>query len=162
VDRTELGVLVTACIRRTALCALLALLPIIVVSIDYPKVARAGTVGNPSNYDVFEAGSTVQSAWWGSASKQVGQRFGCTDVSQEPSAPPGLCPTSPSLFTHWHQGIDISLDSGTAVQSQFDGTVIDVEYAILGILTSGGKHRVPVARHARVWLRNARRFRAHR
>src|SRR2546427_4262406 len=128
----------TSAIRRTGLAIFLAVVSFLVAPINHPILVHAGTVGNPSNYDVFEAGSSISSSWWGGTSLTVSQRFGCTDSTVEPAAPTGWCPPSPSVYTHWHQGIDIPMTSGTAIYSQFDGTIVDNETGILGIQTNGG------------------------
>src|ERR1700736_706973 len=148
-DRTGLGISLKRRLRWTVVAALVALVPIAMMPLS-PRIAHAGTVGTPSNSDVFEFGSYIQSSWWCGASLKVNQRYGCTDVSLEPSAPSGLCPVAPSPYTHWHHGVDIGAGSGTALSSQFDGTVVDVEYATLGIQTTAGNivylvHGTPAA-----------------
>lgn len=103
-----------------------------------PRPVYADTVGNPSNNDIFEYGSSITSGWWGGGAFTVSQRFGCTNVSAEPPAPTGWCPPAPSTYTHWHQGVDIGMPSGTAIISQIDGTIVDNETGILGIQTNAG------------------------
>lgn len=148
-DWSRMAVSVRGIFRPASIALLVALCGSLIIDVSHPNMVHAGTVGNPSNLDVFEADSSIQSSWWGGGALTVSQRFGCTDQIVEPPAPTGWCPSSPSPYTHWHQGIDMPLPT-TAIYSQFEGSVVDVEYAILGIRTSAGSliyllHGTPAA-----------------
>lgn len=149
-----MAVSVRGIFRPASIALLVALCGSLIIDVSHPNMVHAGTVGNPSNLDVFEADSSIQSSWWGGGALTVSQRFGCTDQIVEPPAPTGWCPSSPSPYTHWHQGIDMPLPT-TAIYSQFEGSVVDVEYAILGIRTSAGSliyllHGTPAAGYGTV------------
>lgn len=71
-------------------------LTLAVVSPNHLKVAKAN----------LEAGSAVTSSWLWRGTSTVTQRYGCTDVPGEDTAPVGWCtyPQGPN----WHHGIDIA------------------------------------------------------
>ena len=112
-----------------------------VLLLQWPIHAYADTHGNT---DQYEQGTYVASLIWGGASVLVNQRYGCTDSSLETQISPStpvwtqVCPTG---FRYWHHGIDINLNSGTALYSPVSGVVAEYNtyYAALGIRDLSGQ-----------------------
>ena len=65
----------------------------------------------------------------------VSQRYGCTTFTGEPDNAPSYCPLG---YTKWHQGIDIQMNTGTAIYSQQDGTIVASQSGVLGFRTNAG------------------------
>jgi len=87
------------------------------------------------NTDIYEASSPISSPWWSGSALTVSQRYGCTTFLGEPDLAPGFCPFG---YKKWHQGIDIPMNTGTAIYSQFDGTTVASQSGVLGFRTSAG------------------------
>src|SRR6266851_7543191 len=90
-DWSRMAVSVRGIFRPASIALLVALCGSLIIDVSHPNMVHAGTVGNPSNLDVFEADSSIQSSWWGGGALTVSQRFGCTDQIVEPPAPTGWC-----------------------------------------------------------------------
>lgn len=102
--------------------------------------AIASTIGNADQYnDIFNDGapSSVVSPLLGGNSVQVNQRYGCTLVHEDLSA--GTAHGCPQGNPYWHHGIDLSSSAHQTWYSGGDGTVVDTQYAALGIQDPGGK-----------------------
>ena len=93
---------------------------------------RADTNGNTTKYEATHVNDpwsscttgsacNVASSWWSGSTAPVNQRYGCTDYAGEPDAAPSWCPAP--YNAGWHQGIDISLTTGTTLYSRVAGTV---------------------------------------
>ncbi len=95
-----------------------------------------GYAGSPSNLDVFESGNSLYTTWF-SAAHPLTQRYGCTDVLQEPdSAPTGYCDSS---HPRWHHGIDIdSAGTSLPIYSAVEGSIASYSPGFLAILTNNG------------------------
>jgi murein DD-endopeptidase MepM/ murein hydrolase activator NlpD len=84
---------------------------------------------------------------WPVTAGTLTQGFGCTDFAAEPAPPAGYsCPSG-----HFHGGLDIANNSGTAVRAADDGVVAVAEASKLGSHYIGyGKHVIIVHQNGTV------------
>jgi hypothetical protein len=104
------------------------------------RPATATTIGNTDFYsDYYNDGapSILVSPLLGGVSAQVNQRYGCTNQQEDLTA--GTANGCPPNNRWWHHGIDVSSTAHEAWYAGGSGTVVDTQYAALGIRDPNGR-----------------------